>query len=78
MKFVGAEVISQNANPLNHFPTPIKVKASSKLKVKSNSNPWHQFRKEMGKGSFTKEKYGSSIAASKARKAAYEKWKLQK
>ena len=83
--FLGTEVASQNANPLNHLPSPIKVKASPKLKVTpkvkprpsaKNPNPWLQFNKEMGKGKFTNENYGgSSEAAAKARRAAYDEWK---
>ncbi|MFV0555448.1 MAG: RHS repeat domain-containing protein [Mangrovibacterium sp.] len=83
IKFLGAEVLSQNANPLNHMPSPIKVKATPKISIKSNlntapvakSNPWQLFNKEMGRGKFTKAKYGTSEAAAKARKKAYEQWK---
>ena len=42
-----------------------------------STNSWHVFRKQMGKGRFTKQKYGSSEAAKEARKAAYKKWKKE-
>jgi RHS repeat-associated protein len=82
--FLGAEVLSQNANPLNHLPSPINIKASPKLKVSPKAmiktpakkpNPWLLFNREMGTGKFTKENFGgSSEAAAKARRAAYDKW----
>ena len=87
-KLIISEVLSQNANPLNHMPTPINVKAKVKtpVKIKSQiniqshikaktSNPWILFNNEMGKGKFTKKKYGSSAEAGKARRKAYEEWK---
>lgn len=88
--FLMAEVASQNANPLNHIPAPINIKGP-KLKLRSNStpkprvatstptkvNPWHKFRSEMGNGTFTKEKYGSTEAAQKAKNEAYKKWKRE-
>lgn len=79
-KFVAAEVISQNANPLNHIPTPVVVKAKVKLggpAIKAK-NPWNQFGKEMGQGAYTKQKYGTSEAATKAKRADYKKWKEER
>ena len=77
--FVLTEVASQNANPLNHIPAPINIKAKPKLTIKPNVktkvNPWHKFRQETGAGKFTKEKYGSTEAAKSARIDAYKKWK---
>ncbi len=80
VEFAIVEVISQLANPLNHIPSPVKLKGKLPLKQKGSAkaNSWHQFNREMGKGKFTKKKYGSSEAASKARRSAYKKWKKEK
>ncbi|MBP7850527.1 MAG: RHS repeat-associated core domain-containing protein, partial [Lentimicrobiaceae bacterium] len=79
--FCLAEVVSQNINPLNHIPAPIKIKAKAKLKTpsakESTTSRWNQFQKEMGRGAYTKEKYGSSEAAMDAKKSAYEQWKIK-
>jgi len=72
-KFLKAEVVSQNIDPLNHLPSP-----SVKIKPKVNPvTPWVEFNREMGRGKFTKEIYGTSQNATQARKAAYEQWKKE-
>ena len=71
VNFLIAEVLGQNINPLNHLPSPVKIKGTSK-------SPWVNFNKEMGKGIFIKENYrGFSSAAKEARRNAYEKWKAK-
>lgn len=67
------EVISQNMNPLNHLPSPLKIK--SKIRIKTKVNPWHTFRKEVGIGKFTKKTYGTIENAKSVRSDAYKKWK---
>ncbi|NLN34171.1 MAG: hypothetical protein GX159_11340, partial [Flavobacteriaceae bacterium] len=84
MAYCSAEVVEYWINPVNHLPSPkikvkqtkgsINVNASPNL-VNANKNPWILFNREMGVGKFTKEKFGSSEAANKARLNEYSKWK---
>ncbi len=86
MGYVSAEVIESWLDPVNHLPSPdikfkqakgsIKVDASPSL-INANKNPWILFNREMGVGKFTKEKFGSSDAAIKARLKEYSNWKTK-
>jgi RHS repeat-associated protein len=74
MDFVMAEVLSQTLNPINHLPSPVNIKGARNLS--GSNNPWIRFNQTVGKGNFTKSKYGgSSKAAKKARLDAYNNWK---
>ncbi|WP_313114457.1 RHS repeat domain-containing protein [Aequorivita sediminis] len=68
VKFALTEVLYQNLNPINHIPTPINVRSV---------NPWIKFNRQMGPGKFTKQNYGSSKSAKKAKTNAYLNWKKE-